>query len=136
MNCESPEVRPKPLLPSIAIIGLLALGCAPFITPGNAQAAESINVWWPTNGAHVENVQPFKALVPGIDVSQYALYWRVDGGQWNPMASNYTDYPHKEASVDVSGWKWHGGGPYTVTFVSKDASGNMLSQKSAQIYTP
>lgn len=122
MNCETLEVRPKPLLPSVAIIGLLALGCAPFITPGTAHAAESINVWWPTNGAHVENVQPFKALVPGLDVSQYSMYWRVDGGQWNPMASNYADYPHKEASVDVSSWTWHGSGPYVIEFSARQNS--------------
>ena len=91
------------------------------------------NVWWPSNGASVRGVQPFKAVVDGLDVSQYKMYWQVDGDVLNEMANSPTDYPHKESLVDVSGWSWKGNGPYTLTFVSKNNSGATISSKSVTI---
>ncbi len=96
-------------------------------------AASDVNVWWPTNGAHVTGTQPFKAMVPGTDVSQYDMFWQVDGGQWVPMDNNYTDYQHKEASVNVSGWNWRGSGPYTINFIERK-NGAVIAQQSEQIY--
>lgn len=91
------------------------------------------NVWWPTDGAQVTGVQPFKAMVENRDVAQYSMWWQVDGGSLVPMETNIADYPHKEALVDLSGWRWRGAGPYAVSFVSKDSSGNTISQKVVQI---
>ncbi len=95
------------------------------------------NIWWPSNGATVGGLQPFKAMVEGKSTSEYAMYWQVDGGNLNEMYNSDVDYPHKETLVDLSGWNWKGAGPYTVNFVSKDTSGNMISQKSTElnIYT-
>ncbi|MDE2020182.1 MAG: hypothetical protein KGJ13_07605 [Patescibacteria group bacterium] len=93
----------------------------------------SINVWWPTNGATITGVQPFKAMVPNLSVDSYIMYWQVDGGQLNIMPSNDTDYPHKEASVDVSTWNWRGSGPYAVTFIAKNTSGQVIAQTSVSI---
>jgi len=115
----------------ISILTLLT--GSPFITPVRAHAAEVINTWWPTDGAHVTGVQPFKAMVPGLDVSKYEMFWQVDGGQWNWMDSNYTDYQHKETSVDLSGWSWKGSGPYKVTFIARK-SGRVIAQMSVTIY--
>lgn len=97
-------------------------------------AAGPLNVWWPTSGSHMTGVQPFKAQLSGLDVSQYQMFWQVDGGQLNPMSDNSADYPHKEASVDVTGWSWHGSGPYQVNFVAKDGSGNVIAQQEEDIY--
>src|SRR5438105_2329650 len=84
-----------------------------------ANAADfSINVWWPTDGAHLSGLQPFKAMINGVPTDQYDLSWQVDGGQQNVMANNAQDYLHKEASVDVSTWQWHGTGPYAITFTA------------------
>lgn len=94
------------------------------------------DIWWPTSGARVSGVQPFKAMLEGLSTSQYTMYWQVDSGQLNAMSNSTQDYPHKEALVDLSGWKWHGTGPYTINFVSKNSSNAALSQKSVQIYTP
>jgi endoglucanase len=116
---------------AIAILTLLA--GAPFITPVQAHAAEVINAWWPTNGAHVTGTQPFKVLVPGLDVSQYEMFWQVDGGQWNWMDSSYTDYPHKEASVTVGSWNWHGSGPYVVNFIAR-RGGAVIATYAVSIY--
>lgn len=91
------------------------------------------NIWWPSSGASVSGVQPFKANLDGVDVSQYAMYWQVDGGALNQMSNNSTDYPHKEALVDLSGWHWSGNHQYTITFVSKNMSGQVISQKSEVI---
>ena len=91
------------------------------------------DVWWPSNGATVSGVQPFKALVENLPLSQYAMYWQVDGGQLNLMQDSTQDAPHKESMVDLTNWTWRGSGPYTVTFVAKSPSGTTVSQKSVQI---
>lgn len=93
------------------------------------------DIWWPTDGAHVTGLQPFKAMLENTDVSQYTMFWQVDGDGLVQMDTNNTDWPHKEALVDLSGWNWKGAGPYTITFVSKNGSGVVISQKSAQIFT-
>lgn len=129
------HVRLKSFLASLAVIGLLLFGSVPFLTPAYAFAADSISVWWPTSGAHVagSGAQPFKALDNNLDVSQYDMYWRVDGGQWNYMPSNYTAYPHKETSVDMTGWTWHGNGPYVIDFVARK-NGADIAQTSVNLY--
>ncbi len=96
-------------------------------------SAGAIDIWWPTDGSSVSGTQPFKALLENNSLSQYAMYWQVDGGGLVPMYDSSTDYPHKEAMVDLSGWNWRGTGPYTVNFVAKDSSGNVLAQKSVGI---
>ena len=106
------------------------------MTPPPTTGPFSTNVWWPGNNAHVSGVQPFKAMVEGLDVSQYAMYWQVDGGALVPMGDNSSGYPHKESLVDLTSWTWKAQGPYTVTFVSKDKSGAIISQKSVQILVP
>jgi hypothetical protein len=98
--------------------------------PANA----AIDVWWPTNCATVTGVQPFKAMIPNADVDSYTMYWQVDGGQLNPMQDNNTDYPHKEASVDVDPWTWRGTGPYVVVFVAKDLNGDVIATATSTIY--
>lgn len=93
-----------------------------------------INIWWPGEGANVSGVQPFKAQIPGKDVSEYEMYWQVDGHDLVQMYNSDVDYPHKEFMTDLSGWTWKGEGPYNVTFVAKDHAGNVIAQKSVNIY--
>src|SRR6185437_731894 len=102
------QTKTVPLVLSLALVAMLS-GTVPF---GAMAESTPVNVWWPTNGAHVAGTQPFKAQVPGLDVSSYEMFWQVDGGTWNHMDTNNTDYPHKEAAVDLTNWKWHGAGPY------------------------
>ena len=106
------------------------------VTPPPTEGPLTTNVWWPGNNTHVSGVQPFKANIDGTDISQYTMYWQVDGGGLVPMSDNQAGYPHKESLVDLSSWTWKSQGPYTVTFVSKDNSGMVISQKSVQILTP
>lgn len=91
-----------------------------------------MNVWWPAANYPMSGVQPFKAMLPDVAIEQYDLYWQVDNGQLNAMANSYQDYPHKEAMVDLSGWSWHGSGPYHITFVAKQG-GTVIAQKSVEI---
>jgi hypothetical protein len=100
---------------------------------GGSSGPAVTDVWWPGNGVTVSGVQPFKALVENMSLSQYTMYWQVDGGQLNQMQDSLQDAPHKEAMVNLSGWTWRGSGPYTINFVAKDGSGNIISQKSVQI---
>jgi len=91
------------------------------------------DIWWPTSGSAVNGLQPFKAMVEGVDISQYNMYWQVDGGVLNQMGNSTTDYPHKETLVDLSGWHWQSSNHYLLNFVSKDPGGNVISQKSETI---
>lgn len=133
MSHSFTEARLKPLLYFFLVLGLTLAGYAPFLIPVAASAANSINVWWPSEGAHMSGTQPFKAMIEGLDVANYDMYWRVDGGQWNAMSNSYTDYQHKEASVDLTGWTWHGTGPYTVDFSARQG-GNEIATYTTHIY--
>src|SRR6185436_1370038 len=95
----------------------LLLVTFPFQLQSTSKAsANGIDVWWPTDGAHISGTQPFKALLQDAATSEYQMYWQVDGGNLVPMQDSSQDYPHKEASVNVTGWSWHGSGPYAVMF--------------------
>ncbi len=100
-------------------------------TPDNA----TIDIWWPTQDSLVTGIQPFKGLLQGWDLSQYHMYWQVDGDRLNIMGDSNVDWPHKEAMVDLSGWNWNDQGTYHLNFIVKDLGGGMLSQKSVDIRT-
>ncbi len=106
------------------------LGTAPVNT---AHAADTLNIWWPTSSAHVQGLQPFKAMVENMHVEQYDMYWQVDGGSLNPMNNSYTEYPHKEAAVNVTGWNWRTNNQYQITFVAKKGEA-VISQRSITLY--
>lgn len=98
-----------------------------------AVSATQVDVWWPDGRTVLSGTQPFKAAVEGMPVTSYSMYWQVDGGQLNQMSDNYSDSPHKQATVDVTGWRWHGSGPYAINFVAKDAGGTVLGSKSVNV---
>ncbi len=110
---------------------------SPIPTPTPSPTASpnaSLNIWWPTNGVSLTGTQPFKTVVDNLPLSGYQMFWQVDNGQLNLMNDNQTDWPHKEASVNLSGWTWRGNGPYNINFVAKDLTGKVLNQSSVNIY--
>jgi endoglucanase len=114
-------------------------GDAPtIIGPEHASRASSdspLTVWWPTADAWLEGVHPFQADMEGWALSDYRLFWQVDGGKLNSMPDSYEGGPHKRALVDVSGWDWRGSGPYEVTFEARARRGNrVLARRSVTIY--
>ena len=116
--------------------GLLAISLLPQVKlPARADTA-SVNVWWPKAGVSIAGVQPFKAAVNGLDVGDYRMTWRVDGGNEIGMFDSYQDYPHKEAMVDVSGWSWKGIGPYIITYTAYDASGRIIDTQDVSFSLP
>jgi len=78
-------------------------------------------------------VQPFKAMLEGLDVSQYNMYWQVDGDALNQMGNSSTDYPHKESLVDLSSWHWNANHQYTLTLSAKTDTGQNNFAKSEVI---
>lgn len=114
---------------------VLAAGFGFLMGGRTARAASGmqIDVWWPDGRTELSGTQPFKAVVEGLPVTNYTMYWQVDGGKLNQMSDNYTGWPHKEAEVDVSGWHWHGSGPYAINFVAKDWSGTELGNHSVSV---
>ncbi|MBX4198360.1 glycoside hydrolase family 6 protein, partial [Candidatus Parcubacteria bacterium] len=111
------------------------LNIFPWSVPAGVTADGPIDVWWPTNGARVSNTQAFKAMIKEKNVSEYQMFWSVDGGQQNSMYDSSTDYPHKEAMVDLNSWTWRGAGPYKVTFKALDQSNNQIGEATMEIFT-
>lgn len=103
-------------------------------SPAPTTTTYTSDVWWPAEGSQLSGTQPFKAVVNNLAISQYTMYWQVDEGGLVLMSDSAQDYPHKEASVDVSGWNWRGLGPYRVNFVAKDLDGNVIAQRAVTIY--
>lgn len=96
-------------------------------------ANKNIDIWWPADNNSIGGQQPFKALVNTLDINSYKMYWSVDNGKLNLMENNYTDYPHKEALVDLSEWNWKANNHYQVIFVAKDLMGNTFSVKTVSL---
>lgn len=96
-------------------------------------AEHAVSIWWPTVEASVFNTQPFKAVVAGMDVNDYTMYWQVDGGRRNLMYSSTAGYPHKQADVNVRGWNWQKSHKYTITFTAVDASGAPLNAATTSV---
>ncbi|MDB5225206.1 MAG: hypothetical protein JWL87_158 [Candidatus Adlerbacteria bacterium] len=98
-----------------------------------AVASSGVSAWWPKNDARLSGSQPFKAALDGVDPGTYEMFWQVDGGSWNWMDNSYTDAPHKESGVDVSGWNWKGAGPYKINFIARQ-NDTIIGQKSVDIF--
>lgn len=120
----------------IVKVGIVIAYClVVLLLPATSSAATTeIEMWWPIEGAHLTGAQPLKGLQKGSEVSEYVLYWQVDGGELIPMNTSFEGYAHKEAVVDFSNWHWNGAGPYQLTFVSKNKGGTQLAQTSMKIY--
>lgn len=99
-------------------------------TPPPVASAAAVDIWWPASSAAVMGVQPFKALINGRSLTNYSLYWQVDGGGLNSMNNSSDGGDHKEVLVDVSGWNWRSNNQYVINFVAKDLSGNVIASKS------
>lgn len=98
-----------------------------------AHAATAPNVWWPAQSAQLDGTQPFKAVLDGKNLSDYQIYWSVDGGNPVLMNDSQTDYPHKEALVDLTSWNWSSNGAYSVAFIARDMSGNEIGRTTVVI---
>lgn len=108
---------------------------SPTPTPSpSASPNANLNIWWPTNGVSLTGTQPFKTVVDNLPLSGYQMFWQVDNGQLNLMSDSQTDWPHKEATVNLSGWRWRGNGPYNINFVAKDLTGKVINQNGVSIY--
>lgn len=93
----------------------------------------NISIWWPGSSQAVSGIQPFKAVVDGVDLDSYTMFWQVDGGSLNQMDSIRDNAPHKEATVDLSGWRWNPNRTYTISFVAKNSAGTVIATKSTVI---
>ena len=104
------------------------------VIPTPTNTPTTINVWWPTDNAHVSGIVPFKATLDGKDVSEYSLTWQVVGGVTHNMENVTTDYPHKESVVDVSGWNWDISESYVITFIARDTTQKIISKTQKIIF--
>jgi len=113
---------------------IAAIVMAPFQLQWSfAEANSAAAVWWPSEGARLSGVQPFKAALEGAAPEQYEMFWQVDGGTWNWMDNSTVDAPHKEVKVDLSGWSWRGEGPYKLNFIARQ-NGKVVAERAVNIY--
>ena len=118
----------------MAVVAIVVVSVALGGVSAKAASTPAIDVWWPVNGAAVNGTQPFKAVLEGVDVNSYYMFWEVDGGRYNVMPTNNQDSPHKEADVDLSGWNWESSGNYEVTFIAQDLQGQEITRTSVSIH--
>lgn len=105
---------------------------------GEPTGPAATNLWWPTNGAKIAGNQPFKAMLEDArPLSSYRMYWQVDGGELHELGDSDQDYPHKESWVDVSAWPRKDESQpedrYSLTFIAKGASGEVVSEKTIEV---
>ncbi len=99
----------------------------------NNSGPAAVDIWWPGNGVTVGGQQPFKAAIYDRPLSDYKMYWQVDGDRLNEMFDDQSGYPHKEVLVDLSGWNWKSSNSYTINFVAKTNAGATIGEKSTTI---
>ncbi|MBI4134892.1 MAG: hypothetical protein HY471_02195 [Candidatus Sungbacteria bacterium] len=105
---------------------------SPTSTPPSSES--SIDIWWPTDGVHAGGTQPLKALVKNWPVSDYNMFWQVDGDRMNPTYDSFESWQHKEAWVDLSNWNWKGEGPYQLNFRAETHVGTIIGQRAINIF--
>ncbi|MDB5188326.1 MAG: hypothetical protein JWO50_846 [Candidatus Kaiserbacteria bacterium] len=132
----TPTPVPAPIVASTPVPTITTptpvINVAPAIIVPAAPA--SINVWWPTDGAHVTGIQPFKAVVQNMNTDAYTMYWSVDAGGLVPLNTTSTsEGTYKESLVDLSSWNWNTSGQYVLTFTAKNSSGNIIATQKVTI---
>ena len=129
-----PVVQPEPTPPApVTPVVVPVLPVQPLPTVPVIPATASVSIWWPGSTQAVSGVQPFKAVVEGMDINQYQMFWQVDGGTLNQMSSIHDATPHKLSMVDLQYWTWSNTGRYTINFVAKKLDGSHIAQKSTVI---
>lgn len=105
------------------------------ITSGTtAVTARLAKVTSPLVGSRVAGTQPLKAVVIGLPLSGYQMYWSVDGGAETEMYDSSVGGYHKEAMIDFSKWTWKGKGPYVIGVVARDGSGAQIAKAATLVY--
>lgn len=104
-------------------ITLILLLAAAFLIPKHARvlnattASTNITITSPAADSTVSGTIQLKASLGSQPNSAYDMFWYVDNGHWNWM--NSTSDNAKQASIDLTGWTWHGDNhDYTITLVT------------------
>lgn len=101
--------------------------------PAPVAGVPNLAIWWPGASQPVGGLQPFKALLEGIDINTYDMFWQVDGGVLSKLANYPTPIIHKESSVDLTSWNWSPNSTYTINFIAKKLDGTLITQKAVLI---
>ena len=86
----------------------------------------------PTSNQTLVGTQKVRAFATGLEQDAYMMYWQVDGDRLNPM---YDAGIAKEATIDFTGWKWKGSGPYSLTFIARNLQGSQIGSSTVNIFT-
>lgn len=96
---------------------------------------KQIQILKPSDGERLDGAGVFQALVPGMDLNNYKMYWQVDNGGLNEMWNGFEiDPPHKHYDVNFANWNWRADHRYQITFIAKNMQGNEIARKSINIF--
>lgn len=87
-------------------------------TAATSSSTPTISVTSPTANSYYPGDINLQATLSGMNVSQYDFFWYVDNGSWN-WIGNSADGQSKQATINVSSWKWHApSDAYIIQFVA------------------
>jgi hypothetical protein len=107
LDRRTPQRQVTAIFLSLLFVALSLLVSMSIATTRAAQADSGIetNVWWPTEAVPVMGTQPFKAMLSGMNVEQYDMYWQVDGGQLI-LFTTHILFQLKMKNFNLSGNYW------------------------------
>ncbi len=112
------------MVEDIQLVAVQGGGGAPAPDPGTPSASYQIGLWWPNSSA-LQGNQPVKAIIDGLALADYDMYWQVDGSEWVLMQDSDEVSPHKRGTLET--WRWTAGA-HQLKLVAKDAAGNVIAQ--------
>ncbi len=65
--------------------------------------------------------------IADLDARDFNVYWSVEGGHEN-IVNKRDEFGNPILSINFSGWWWKGEGPYPITLIFENISGERLSQ--------
>lgn len=86
LSAPNPTIKLFAAFTLVAVLALFGGNLGFFLVQQSLAHADSgrpVDVWWPRDGLTSSGTEPFKAMVPGLAVEQYEMYWQVDNGSLN-----------------------------------------------------
>lgn len=107
---------------------------SPAITPTpNVSNFGKISIVEPINGQTISGERKLKFYIENKKPESYKGYFDIVGDGKNVAEMENSD-PYKQAKVNYDEFNWSGKGPYTVIFIAKTLSGDLIDTKSVNVY--
>ncbi len=99
----------------------------PEVTTGQVEISD------PKEGQYISGEKKLKFFIDDVEPENYKGYYDVSGDGLGEVEMSNAD-KYKQAKVNYDSWTWLGTGPYKITFIAKDLSGNTIDTASVNVY--